>query len=108
MQLTYVTFKVWVWCDEVKPAKITDIYLHAAAAYSAFTHDLFGACHRLCILDIQKFLQPLTNVIYHHLIPALFGCPSCSSVEKDLYTLPVRLGGLGLENSCNASHSQFL
>ena len=33
--------------------------------------------------------------------------PPCSSVERDLYALPVRLDGLGLVNPCKVSHSNF-
>ena len=35
------------------------------------------------------------------------GCPPCSSIERDLYALPVRLGGLGLMNPCSAASSAF-
>jgi len=53
--------------------------------------------------NIQGFLQPLEEVIRQLFIPALFGCPPCSAVERDLYALPVRLGGLGLVNPCEAA-----
>ena len=50
---------------------------------------------------------PLEDAIHQHFITALFGRPPCSSVERDLYALPVRLGGLGLVNPCKVSHSNF-
>ena len=59
------------------------------------------------IPDIQTFLQPPEDVIHQHFIPALFGCPPCSSVERDLFALPVRFGGLGLVNPCKVSQSNF-
>ena len=59
------------------------------------------------IPDIQTFLQPLEDVIHQHFIPALFGRPPCSSVERDLFALPVRFGGLGLVNPCKVSQSNF-
>ena len=50
------------------------------------------------IPDINDLLQPLEDAIHQHLIPALTGRPACSSIERDLLALPVRLGGLGLNN----------
>ena len=52
----------------------------------------------LYISNITDLLQPLEDVIHQLFIPALFGRPPCSSTERDLYALPVRLGGLGLVN----------
>ena len=59
------------------------------------------------IPDIQGLLQPLEEAIHQFFIPALFGRPPCPSMERDLYALPVRLGGLGLVNSCKAVDSSF-
>jgi len=53
------------------------------------------------------FLQPLKDMIHQLFIPALFGHPPCSAMERDLYALPVRLGGLGLVNPCKAASSSF-
>ena len=105
---TYVTSKVQAWCDEVKHlAEIADIFPYAA--YAGFTHGLFGRWSYLIrtIPDIKDFLQPLEDVIHQSFIPALFGRPLCSPTERDLYALPVRLGGIGLINPCSAAHSCF-
>ena len=59
------------------------------------------------IPGIKDFLQPLEDVIHQSFIPELFGRPPCSPTERDLYALPVRLGGLGLINPCSAAHSCF-
>ena len=59
------------------------------------------------IPDNTDLLQPLEDVIHQLFIPALFGRPPCSSTERDLYALPVRLGGLGLVNPCSAASSSF-
>ena len=58
------------------------------------------------IPDIQTLLQPLEEVIHQHFIPALWSSP-CSSVERDLFALPVRFGGLGLVKPCKVSQSNF-
>ena len=59
------------------------------------------------IPDITDLLQPLEDVIHQSFIPALFGRPPCLSIERDLYALPIRLGGLGLMNPCSAASSAF-
>ena len=84
-----------------------DIFPHAA--YAAFTHGLFGRWSYLIqtIPDIEDFLQPQEDVIHQSFIPALFGHPPCSPTERDLYALPVHLGGLDLINPCSAAHSYF-
>ena len=105
---TYVTSKVQAWCNDVKRlAEVADIFPHAA--YAAFTHGLFSHWSYLMrtIPDIADLLQPLEDVIHQSFIPALFGRPPCSSIERDLYALPVRLGGLGLMNPCSAASSAF-
>ena len=105
---TYVTSKVQAWCNDVKRlAEVADIFPHAA--YAAFTHGLFSRWSYLMhtIPDIIDLLQPLEDVIHQSFISALFGRPPCSSIERDLYALPVRLGDLGLMNPCSAASFTF-
>ena len=45
--------------------------------------------------DIENLLQPLERAISDVLIPALIE-RNCSEAERDLVTLPVRMGDLGL------------
>ena len=59
------------------------------------------------IPDIKDFLQSLEDIIHQSFISALFGRPPCLPTERDLYVLPVRLGGLGLINPCSAAQSCF-
>ena len=105
---TYVNSKVQAWCNDVKRlAEVADIFPHAA--YAAFTHGLFSRWSYLMrtIPGITDLLQPLEDVIHQSFIPALFSRPPCSSVERDLYALPVRLGDLGLMNPYFAASSAF-
>ena len=64
-------------------AEVADIFPHAA--YAAFTHGLFNRWSYLMrtIPDITDLLQPLEDVIHQSFIPALFGHPPCSSIERD-------------------------
>ena len=79
------------------------------AAYAAYVHGLSSRWSYLVrtISDIDDLLQPLENAIHQHLIPALTERPPCSSVERDLLVLPVRLGGLGLRDPSTASSENF-
>jgi len=100
----YVTSKVRLWCDEIKRlSEVADTFPHAA--YAAFTHGLSSRWLYIMhtIPNIQDLLQPLEEAIHQLFIPAFFGSPLCSAVERDLYALPVRLGGLGLVNPCKAA-----
>ena len=47
-----------------------------------------------------------TNTLYT-LIPTLTGRPPCSKVERDIFALPSRLGGLGILNPSSNSQSSF-
>ena len=57
--------------------------------------------------DIADLLNPLEEAIQQYLIPALTGRPPCSSIERELLALPVRLGGMGITNPVSNSHSIF-
>ena len=79
------------------------------AAYAAYVHGLSSRWSYLLrtIPDIDDLLQPLENAIHQHLIPALIGRPPCSSIVRDLFALPVRLGGLGLRDPSATSSESF-
>ena len=55
----------------------------------------------------NRFIAALGGCYSSSFYSALFGRPPCSSTERDLYALPVRLGGLGLVNPCFAASSSF-
>ena len=104
----YVSAKVQDWVKEIQQlAKVALSQPHAA--YAAFTHGLSSRWSYLLrtIPDIQDLLLPLENTIHNHFIPALTGRPPCSLLERDLLSLPVRLGGLGLRNPAAESPSTF-
>lgn len=56
------------------------------------------------IPDIQDLLTPLESEIHQTFIPALTGRPPGSQLERDLLSLPVRLGaGKGHLHPVNTS-----
>ena len=48
-------------------------------------------------IDIDELLEPLERAISDALIPSITG-HTCTTSERELLALPVRKGGLGLEN----------
>jgi hypothetical protein len=56
---------------------------------------------------IGDLLQPLEDKIANHLLPALTGRDSLSCAERELLTLPARLGGLGIPNPTLQAHSKY-
>ena len=72
---------------------------HPHVAYCAYVHGLANKWTYFLrtIPNISDLLQPLEDAIFHHFIPALVGKP-VSDLERALFALPVRLGGLGICN----------
>ena len=79
------------------------------AAYAAFVHGLSRRWTFLSrtIPGISNLLQPLENAIHQVFIPSLTGRPPCSNLTRNLLSLPVRLGGLGLVNPTTTSDLNF-
>ena len=98
------------WVNEVRC--LSDIArTQPHAAYSAFVHGLTGHWSHIMhtIPDIGNLLAALENVIHQEFIPSLSGRPASSSVERKVFALPARLGGLGLINptACADRFFQF-
>ena len=77
-------------------------------AYAALTHGLSGKWTHLArtVPGTSDLLKPLEEVIRHWFIPALIGRSAISDVERELLSLPTRLGGLGIMNPSEATISQ--
>ena len=98
----YVAYKVRKWVEEFKQlATIAQTQPHAA--YTAYIHCLSKTFLSKTIPNIATLLQPLEDAIQQHLIPTLTGHPPCSHEVRDLLTLPVRLGGMGITNPVSSS-----
>ena len=77
-------------------------------AYSAYTKAL---SMRWCFLqrtvpDTKTFFAPLEEVIRNKLIPAIIG-RNITDIERKLISLPVRLGGMGIQNPCDTADTEF-
>ena len=93
----YVGAQVKEWVEQIhRLAKVAVTQPHTA--YSAFVHGLAGRW-------TFPLLLPLEEAIHHHLIPALTGRDTCGPAERELLSMPIRLGGLGIiDPSKQASH----
>ena len=77
-------------------------------AYSAYTKAL---CMRWCFLqrtvpNIGHYFGPLEEAIRDKLIPAIIG-RKISDIERKLIALPVRMGGLGIQNPTLTAETEF-
>ena len=95
-KITYMTDKVNEWCKKMKSlAEIAKLQPHAA--YAAYIH---GEQHKYTyflrtINGIDNLLEPLDDIISNDFIPGLFGT-NISSNERELFSIPIKDGGLGL------------
>ena len=72
------------------------------AAYACYTS---GYQHRFSyflrtIPEMEVYLQPIEKIIRHQFIPAITGGKIINDLERNLLSLPPRMGGLGLKNVC--------
>ena len=104
----YAKEKVCKWSNEIH--RLADIARsEPQAAYAAFIH---GGQHRFTyflrtIPGMETFMKPLDDIITNEFIPALLGCDSISSVERDLFSLPLRYGGMGLSMFSELAESEY-
>ena len=104
---TYVKTKVDSWVLDVKQlASIGEE--EPQLAYSGFTK---GLCHRWkyvqrTIAGIGHLFQPLENAIRDVFIPAIVG-RKISDADRTLFALPLRYGGLGIQDPTETSDEEF-
>ena len=104
---TYITEKVEEWCQRLKKlSAIAKTQPHAA--YSGY---IIGEQHKYTYFlrtlpNISDTLKPLDNIIEEEFIPALLGT-SISTNEREILSLPIREGGLGLRIHHQVSSSTY-
>ena len=93
----YAEKKISKWCSEVE--RLAEFAkTQPQAAYAAFIH---GEMHRFTyflrtIPNMSGYLQPLDGVIENKFLPAILGSTSITATERNLYSLPIKSGGLGI------------
>ena len=103
----YICNKVEKWVqDVIQLAEIAED--EPQLAYSAYTKAL---SMRWCFLqrtipNCKEFFGPLEEAIRDKLIPAIVG-RKVTDLERNIFSLPVRLGGLGIQNPCDTAEREF-
>ena len=95
------------WCNELhRLADFAKTQPHAA--YSAFTQCILSqyTYFMRAIPSMRKFIKPVDDVIRLELLPALLNS-IVPEVEHQLYSLPLRHGGLGIPILCEIVEFQF-
>ena len=104
----FMSEKVDQWCDDLQLlSAIATTQPHAA--FAAFGHGLSSKWSYISqtLPHISHLFQPLENIIRMVFIPSLTGQLHPSDSDRDLFALPVRLGGLGLRNPMKCSCLEF-
>ena len=103
----YVEEKVEDWVSQiVRLAEFAQS--HPQASYVAYT---FGLRYRWTyylrtLPNIEDLLEPLERVISDVMIPSMVD-HKCTQLERDILSLPVRLGGLGCTNPTQSANAEF-
>ena len=103
----YVNEKVKKWVDDIEElARLAED--EPQAVYSCYTKAI---SHRWSYVQrtipgISQLFEPLENVIKEKLIPALVG-RKINDVERKVFALPVRLGGMNIANPVETADSEF-
>jgi hypothetical protein len=106
-KLEYVSQKISKWIQDVEAlAEIAKD--EPQAAYSSYTKAISRRWTYIqrTIPNIANLFKPLENVIREKLIPALVG-RHISDMERKIFALPVRMGGLGIENPTLTAGYEF-
>ena len=100
----YVSQKVEDWVAQV-------VQLAEFAKSQPQADFIFGLRHmwtyfQRTLPDIDELLEPLERAIADSLIPTITN-PNCSNEERNLLSLPVRFGGMGITNPKEDAASQY-
>ena len=84
---------------------------HPQMAYMAFTHGLVSKYTYMYLTrttdDMGPLLEPLENTIRMKFIPSLCGIPPPNDDLRDLFTLPCRMGRLGILNHTSSASQEY-
>ena len=104
---SYITSKVTKWVTEIEEL-CTIAEVEPQLAYSAY---MFGISKRWLYYmrtnpNISEAFHPLENVIAGKFIPCLFQ-RNISNLERRIFSLPAKYGGLGIFNPSNISQAEY-
>ena len=102
----YASEKVTKWCNE--PHRLANFAKTQPHTYSAFTHGILSQYTYLMRTRpvMHEFIKPVDDVIRLELLPTLLNS-IVPEVDCQLYSLPLRHGGLGIPILSEIAESQF-
>ena len=103
----YISDKVSKWIEGIeKISEVAESQPHAA--YSAYVHGYQHKFHYFLrtLNDIKEEVRSLDKVITSKLIQSIVGS-QLSDVERSLISLPVRLGGMGIESLSSFASDEY-
>ena len=104
----YVEKKISKWVEDIETlAKIAED--EPQSVYASYTKAI---SHRWTYIqrtvpDIAPLFEPLEKAIRGKLIPAIVG-RSISDMERKIFALPVRLGGMGIYDPTTTADAEFM
>ena len=103
----FVKRKITSWVKDIEELSIV-AKEEPQIAYSAFTK---GLSSRWCYIQrtiegISELFKPLEDAISQSLIPAILG-HKVNTLERDMLALPLRHGGLGIQNPTKTSDREY-
>ena len=104
----YIAEKVEQWRKELE----TLAMIATSQPQAAFTVLTQSLQHKWLFIsrstnNIGHLLQPIENVIRHKVIPAITGRQHINDTDRRLFSLPPKLGGLGIIIPTEMTHQEF-
>ena len=104
----FVIIRVNDWVAELKLlSKIAEFC--PQAAYCAFTSGFRQKFNYVIqtITNISHLLEPIENAIWQEFITSLFEEGTCYDEQRQLLSLPVKVGGIGITNITSISDIEY-
>ena len=104
----FVKKKVEQWKAELENlAKVATS--QPQSAYSIHMHSLQHKWSYLMrsVGDVSSLLQPMEDLIHHRVIPAIIGKQNMSDAKRRLFSLPTKMGGLGVGIPTKLTEQEF-
>jgi hypothetical protein len=104
----YIKEAVESWTRQLEIlSKIAE--LQPQAAYSAYIKGFKNkfTYFMRTIPNINEFMQPIEDILMTSFIPAISGGHMCSVTERELLELPVKFGGLAINNPVKIASAEY-
>ena len=95
------------WCTEVEYlSEIAKNHPHEAYCNYIHSYQHKYTYYLRTIPDFEQYLKPIDDIVTYCFLPTLFGSP-LTSVERQIVSLPTRLGGLGIHVLAENAPKEF-